>query len=148
VNLAKKLSGAGGRLLDAAEVDGLTKVLTMPPALVEIMKKAPLIGVQLSLSDDDDRSGMGAEIQWMDPGKMISEATEVYPGILAAKRGYIPVGMCLEGSGDSYFYRASDGAIVRIPHDGSTEEELDEESIEVVARSLEELVKKAEIESA
>jgi hypothetical protein len=146
MSLAKKLRGAGGRLLKDADVKRFAKKVAPPEKLVDIMKKEPLIGVKLSLSDEVDTSGLGVEMQWMDPDQMISEATEVYPGILAVKRGYFPVGMCLVGSGDSYFYRAADGAIVRIPHDACTEKTLDKSSIEVVSKSITALVENADIE--
>jgi hypothetical protein len=70
---------------------------------------------------------------------IVDEAVEAYPGILALPLGYIPVAKCLEGSGDPYFFRLNDGAIVRIPHQAAVGSELDEEQVEVVSDSVEEL---------
>lgn len=68
-----------------------------------------------------DPSGLGVEMKWMNPEQMLNEATNLYPGIVAIERGYFPIGPCLEGSGDPYFFQASDGAVVRIPHDAASE---------------------------
>jgi hypothetical protein len=60
-----------------------------------------------------DLSGLGAGIQWMSAEQMLDEGSQAYPRIVAVPRGYFPVGICLRGSGDPYFYRDTDGAIVQ-----------------------------------
>ena len=143
----KDMEELGGKALGAEDLNLLRKDFpALPRGLEEVLSKWPLVGLKFSLDDEADKSEMGAEIQWMTPEQMLSEARDVFPGIIAVKRGYIPVGMCLEGSGDSYFYRAKDGAIVRVPHDAGTEEELDEGQIEVVTKSVKDLIDKAEVE--
>ena len=107
------------------------------------MKDAPLIGVQLSIAPEDDLSGLGVELEWMAPDDVLAEATGAYPGIVAVARGLIPVGTCLEGSGDPYFLRVRDGAVVRVPHDAATETTLDETAIELVASSIDDLLDRA-----
>jgi hypothetical protein len=81
---------------------------------------------------------------------MIREAKDSYPGIAALPLGYVPIGNCGRGSGDPYFYRASDGAIVRIPHDATSfdhaDASLDESAVELVARSVEALVAAASLD--
>jgi hypothetical protein len=104
------------------------------------------MGVQISLDNESDRSQLGVEMQWMTPAEMVSEATEVYPGIVVVKRGYIPIGICLQGSGDPYFFRARDGAIVRVPHDAATQEDIDESRIELVVDSVLQLLELGAIE--
>ena len=133
-----KVIGLGGEALKEADADVLRALIPLlPEELVRIMKQWPLIGVRISLDDMADRSRLGVEMQWMSADEIRSEATETYPGIVAVPRGYTPIGMCLDGSGDPYFYRNADGAIVRIPHDASSEDSLDESRIEVVADSVE-----------
>jgi hypothetical protein len=136
-----------GKQLSALELEHLSKGLPqgLPTNLAKLLGNNPIIGVSLSLRNEDDESGLGAELQWMNADQMISEATETYPGITAAMRGYVPIGMCLEGSGDPYFWRVSDGAIVRIPHDAAKRNILDESRIELVAESAERLIELAEI---
>lgn len=137
----------GGKTVDPAELERLGKVLVVPPQLASLMANVPLVGVRFSLSDEADKSGLGVEMQWMSPDEILSEATEAYPGIVAAKLGYVPIGTCLEGTGDPYFYRPSDGAVVRIPHDAATESELDENRVETVAESVEQLLRLAQPEA-
>jgi hypothetical protein len=143
-NLDKVLS-RGGRKLSAEDIERLRRALPMPVALAEILERWPLAGLRLSLAEDVDRSGYGVELQWMDVDEMLSEATETYPGLVAVGRGYVPIGICLEGSGDPYCYRSRDGAIVRVPHDAATESDLDEDQVEVVADSIEQLLADGEI---
>ena len=58
-------------------------------------------------------------------------------------RGLIPIGTCLDGSGDPYFFLVRDGAVVRVPHDAATETSLDEAQIELVADSVDRLLELA-----
>src|SRR5687767_11332163 len=99
--------------------------LRLPPALAKLLTSTPLVGLNLVLDDEQDESGLGADLRWMTAEEMIDEAKNVYPGIAAVPLGFLPVGICLEGSGDPYFIRLKDGAVVRIPHDAVDEEELD-----------------------
>ena len=128
----ERLRNAGGKALDGAGRGLLVDRLDVPKALVELMTSNPLIGVVFSIPEERDPSGLGVSMQWLDPEQMLSEAIDVYPGIVAVARGYFPIGMCLAGSGDPYFFRRSDGAVVRVPHDAASETsgELNENAIE------------------
>jgi hypothetical protein len=131
-----------GRNLSQSEISRLKERLPcrLPAKLADLLANALIVGECLSVSEENDLSRLGAELQWMSPEQMISEATETYPGIVAIARGYVPIAMCLEGSGDPYFWRETDDAIVRIPHDAAAEDSLDEERIELVAQSVEQLL--------
>jgi hypothetical protein len=143
----RDLGDLGGRTVSDVELAMLERAfIDFPAPLAKIMTSVPLVGVELSLDEEADASGMGAEIQWMTPAEMVDEATNAYPGIEAVRMGLIPVGTCLEGTGDPYFYRTSDGAIVRVPHEAAAGGGLDEGRIELVARSVERLVEAADIE--
>jgi hypothetical protein len=146
VTALERLKEKGGKTLDTAGLEFLVRTLTVPPELIEIMIANPLIGVTFSVPEERDPSGLGVEMQWLDPAQMLSEAIDVYPGIVAVERGYFPIGMCLQGSGDPYFFRRADGAVVRIPHEAASETDhgLDESAIERVADSVEQLVSLAD----
>lgn len=88
--------------------------------LCELLMLQPLVGSAWSLPTDADESGLGAEVGWMSPEQMVSEAIDFYPGIAALRRGFVPVGTCLEGSGDPYFLEplaGEDPPLVRVVHD-------------------------------
>jgi len=108
----------------------------------------PLISLTLSVPEERDPFGLGVYMRWLNAEEMLSEAVDVYPGIVAIARGYFPIGMCLQGSGDPYFFRQSDGAVVRIPHEAASESPLglDEDAIKKVADSVEQLVSLADLE--
>ena len=144
----ERLAEKGGKTLDAPGLALLVRRLTVPHALVEIMIANPLIGLTLSVPEERDPSGLGVYMRWLTSEEMLSEATDVYPGIVAVARGYFPIGMCLQGSGDPYFFRQSDGAVVRIPHEAASEspQGLNESAIERVADSVEHLVSLADLE--
>lgn len=156
--LAKPMISSTGRKLDPfgghpLEMKGLMRLqsefgLALPSFLVSDLLLYPLTGLVFSLDDEQDESGLGAEFRWMSLDEMIDEATVVYPGISAIRQGFLPVGICLEGTGDPYFLRVKDGVLVRIPHDAVVNNELDVNRVEKVATSLKDLVEIAEITEA
>lgn len=120
----------------------------VPAWLLDLCTERNLAGSVFSLDDESDLSGMGVELKWMTVEQMIDEATNAYPGIAATKKGYLPFGICLEGSGDPYFLNIGKGhddtSVVRIPHGAVTEEEIDESRIEIVATNLVDFFGKSE----
>ncbi|HEY6560415.1 MAG TPA: hypothetical protein VI072_24190 [Polyangiaceae bacterium] len=141
-----RLAQARGRRLHPDAAARISAKLTPPKPWLDLLQNYPIVGIEVSLSEDDDESGMGAEMRIMDDTEVLSEAFETYPGLVAVPMGYVPFAICLEGSGDPYFIRSSDGAVVRIPHDAVDEDELDESSIELIARSLDNLFEKAALD--
>jgi hypothetical protein len=106
-----------------------------------------LPGSAFSLSEDKDQSSMGVELRWLDCKGIQEEAIKFYPGIAALKLHYLPVGSCLEGSGDPYFLLmdgSMDPELVRIPHDAIDEHDLNENCIELVCEHLSSFFNKAE----
>lgn len=118
-----------------------------PAWLLELCTERNLAGSAFSLDVENDLSEMGVELKWMTAGQMIDEATNIYPGIVAIKKKYLPFGICLEGTGDPYFLKIGKGhddtPVVRIPHDAVADEEIDESSIEIVASTLVEFFEKS-----
>ncbi|MDO6963381.1 hypothetical protein [Rhizobium alvei] len=120
---------------------------------VALLQSFPLCGVSFALSEDHDLSGFGAEVQMMNTTQMLSEAFDAYPGIVVTKLGYIPVGMCLLGSGDYYYLNAKAGdpsnpPLVRVPHDAMTSATTyAEEQIEVVCCSFTDFLGAATIDA-
>lgn len=146
MSFEERLASLPGRRLEHAAIAGVLGRLALPRRWAEILTSYPAAGARLTLAEEDDESGLGAEIQLMDDGQILSEAFDVYPGIVAVTFGYVPFGVCMEGSGDPYFLRTSDGAVVRIPHDATRNNSLDESQIERVAPSAEALIAKATVE--
>ena len=95
--------------------------------------------LKFSLSEKYDESELGVELEWMSIKSIFFEAKENYPGKIAIKKGFLPVGTCLEGSGDPYFLNCnlgSEGMLVRIPHDACNADDLKLNEIEVVSNTL------------
>lgn len=103
-----------------------------------------LLGKEIEVAEEADLSGLGADLKIMTWEQAKSESTECHPGIEAAKRGYFPVAMCLEGSGDYYYINAQreNGPLFRIYHDSVVGEELDESCVEIVLESYVQLLPK------
>ena len=106
------------------DVDLLTNKLgemILPSWFVKLITDFKLIGSDLFLSEQYDESEMGVMLKWKTPQDMIDELFEYYPGVAVVGMGYLPVGSCLEGSGDPYFVKltqkVSDAKFVRIRHD-------------------------------
>jgi hypothetical protein len=147
-------SKLNGRVISDTEAARLRKALPgalVPDWLIEILTSYPLTGVEFELSEEDDESELGAEVEWLAPKAIIEESTKLFPGIAAIKLGYLPIGECLTGSGDPYFLKMDGGddpPLVRIPHeagDGKSRN-LDESQIEQVARSLSKFLQQASID--
>jgi hypothetical protein len=121
------------------ELSSLTSAIPWTPIwLLDLMEKYPLASCSFSIEDTDDMSGLGVEMQWLSADGIIDEATNAYPGIAAARHQYIPIGVCLVGTGDPYFIRAEaqPSMVYRIPHSAVREDELNIDGIECVAPSL------------
>ncbi|WP_051188827.1 hypothetical protein [[Leptolyngbya] sp. PCC 7376] len=79
-----------------------------------------LTGKSATIPKSKDLSGLGAELQFFNENEAIEESEEFYPGIAVAPDGFIPVAICLIGSGDPYFINRNDGingALYRVYHD-------------------------------
>jgi hypothetical protein len=106
----------------------------------EFITKNRLIGTKIEISEDDDLSEIGADLEIMSLEECIEESTEFYPGIVAIKESYIPVASCLEGSGDCYYIKTSEGkggALYRIYHDEVEDEKLTNEAVDKVLNNYE-----------
>lgn len=143
--LQKIESSLNGSKITKSEAADLAKNLPpelLPMWLMEALQNYPLSGVCFSLDEDDDESGLGADLKWFAADQMIEEALSAYPGKVVLKLGYLPVALCLAGSGDPYFLKMADSnlddpVLVRIPHDLVAEDDSYPESeIEVVCNSL------------
>jgi hypothetical protein len=116
----------------------------MTPYWRTFVEQHHLVEREISVPDDRDVSGVGAEIEILDELGIQSEQTDLYPGIAVAKEGYIPVGGCSLGTGDPYFINTRDGEggpLYRIYHDEVVDEHYDANTaIVVVLRDYRELL--------
>lgn len=127
-----------GRELLEEEVDFIKEKFTdngYPKELLDLLRKFPIIGMGFSLSEKDDVSGYGVEMEWMNPLEQYEESFMLYPGMIAFKKGYLPIGKCMEGSGNPYFLDLNNkNWIVRIIHDCIDEDNLSGDCIEKVIK--------------
>jgi hypothetical protein len=72
----------------------------IPEYWKNFIAKNEMIGCDFEISEEKDLSDLGVDLRIMNIEQCISEATDCYPGIVAAKESYVPVAMCLAGSGD------------------------------------------------
>lgn len=143
-----KLLSLSGHRIDSAAANKLSQQLAVPEQWLSWMVSYPIADAEISLSEQDDLSGLGVEIMFMDDKDILVEAKECYPGLVSTNQGYIPFGACALGSGDPYFFRLADGAVVRIPHDSAVDLEtntLIDSAVELVAHSIHDLLDKATI---
>lgn len=102
-----------------------------------------LIGKELELSEEDDLSGLGAELKIMNEEQSKDEATNFYPGMIVINHGYIPVAMCMSGSGDYYYINKNEGkggALYRIYHDSVNDSGLNEDAVDKIIDNYEKLL--------
>lgn len=142
-----KITEVDARLLFESLPSGL-----VPSWLISVLQRFQLVGVCLSLTEDEDESELGVDLKWFGPSEIIEEALSVYPGKAVVGLGYLPVAACLTGSGDPYFLKMKnsnieDPPLVRIPHDlVSDDGTYPESEIEIVCESLSQFFSKAQID--
>ena len=146
--LSSRSNDLNGRALEKQDSENMIKTFEslLPKWFIDLLVDFPLTGCYCELSEDLDRSEIGVDMQWMTPSQIISEVTEAYPAKIAIALSYIPIGICMAGTGDYYFikFNAIDLPIVRIPHNAvkiihdSLQENyhLMEEKIELVCPKL------------
>jgi hypothetical protein len=150
------LKGIVDRLQGAKATDGDVRLLRSrlpnalsPDWLMDLLKGYKLAGVCFSLSGDHDRSGLGAELIWLTPEQIISEAFDAEPGRSVVSSKFLAIGSCALGSGDPYFLdlreASNDPPLVRIPHDYAGGTSYPIERVEVVVSRLSELFHSANL---
>ena len=104
-----------------------------------------LIGKLTDIPAEQDVSGLGAEICWFDEEEARSESEDLFPGIIVARDGFVPVGGCDIGTGDPYFIFEKDGhgaPLYRIFHRAVREDGYDrKEAVAVVLRDYRDITK-------
>ena len=147
MNPAEVLQGISdalhGTKATSSDIEFLTNSVPnnlMPNWLVSLLSKYKLAGTEFSLNPKDDQSGFGAEVIWLTPMQLVSEAYDSEPGTSVRPLGLLPIGACAIGSGDPYFLdlrvTSNDPPVVRVPHDYAGRGVYPLEKIELVASSL------------
>jgi len=112
----------------------------IPDWLAAMLRKNRLAGVCFALAAGDDVSGLGADLLWLTPAQIVSEAIECQPGLSVVSAGFIPIGGCAEGSGDPYFLDMQEGSndppLVRVPHDFAVVKPYPLDRVELVSETL------------
>jgi hypothetical protein len=99
-----------------------------PAQWQEFIERHGLDGASFEIPETVDVSGLGADLQLLTLAQAREEAEDCYAGLAVGADGYVPVGMCLLGSGDPYFIREGDGAggpLYRIYHDAVAWDDAD-----------------------
>jgi hypothetical protein len=141
------LKGMASRLQGTNATEGDVRLLRsrlphglIPDWLAKLLKGHGLAGVCFSLSGDHDCSGLGAELVWLTPAQIISEAFDAEPGRSVVSSKFLPIGSCATGSGDPYFLdlreASNDPPVVRIPHEHAGGNFYPLQRVEVVASCL------------
>lgn len=100
-----------------------------PDYWLAFVNKHRLVGKSARISEDDDLSSLGAEMQFLSEAQSIDEL-KCWPGQAVEKDGYVPVAWCSLGSGDYYYINSNDGPdgpLYRVYHDAVGPEGYDPE---------------------
>lgn len=121
----------------------------VPDWLMEALRRYRLAGTDFSLTEEQDLSGLGADVVWLTAKQMIGEARDLEPGFTIVRSGFLPFGGCRAGTGDPFFLDLRSGSndppVVRVPHDYAGGESFPLDAVELVARSLTNFLKTAEV---
>jgi len=138
-----------GTRASSDDIDALRKRLPAltPGWLVNILTEYKLAGTSFSLSEEQDKSGLGADLLWLTPQQMLSESCDCEPGMSVQSSGFLPIGACATGSGDYYYldlrHTSGDPPVVRVPHDYAGVQSYPLDKIEIVSFSLSEFFRNA-----
>ncbi len=103
-----------------------------------------LRGITIEIPEEIDLSELGTSCMLYDEKNILEEMNEFYPGLVVKDDNYIPIGCCLNGSGDPYFINSNDGAkgkLYRIYHDEFSADEYDKDSaIDTVLNNYEDML--------
>jgi hypothetical protein len=91
-----------------------------PHYWTEFVKSHELVDKSASLTEDEDMSGVGAEVEFLTEDQSNDELENCWPGIGVAKDGFVPIASCKIGTGDYYYINSNDGSngpLYRIYHD-------------------------------
>lgn len=120
----------------------------VPDWLVNLLSQFPLCGSEFELAEENDTSGLGASVGWLDLDGILSEARDCQPGLSVLKLRFLPFGSDLTGSGDPYFLdlrdNSEDPMVVRIPHSYAVESNYPLDKVEPVC-TLSKLIQASEV---
>ena len=150
IKLAQEfINKLNGEKASKENVDTLVKKLNemvLPDWFIKLITENKLIGSYLYLNEKNDNSDMGVSLKWKTTVDMVDELYEFYPGVAVIGMGYLPVGSCLEGSGDPYFVKltedVNEAKFVRIRHDLVEDDDTYlEDEMEIVAPNIQDFFK-------
>src|SRR6185312_13145470 len=95
-----KLAAASGLVLSEPEARRLREAFPgmQLEALIELLQRTRLAGASVTMTEAEDDSGFGVDMQWMTVDEVLDEAQNATPGIQAARLGLLPIGKCMMGS--------------------------------------------------
>jgi hypothetical protein len=102
-----------------------------PEAWRAFVSENHLVGVEVSIPEEDDLSGVGACVEILSEEAALHEARSLFPGRCVQADGFIPVGGCGTGTGDPYFinvHDGNDGPLYRIDHEAVGEDGYDRDA--------------------
>src|SRR5262245_56616592 len=121
IGIADQLHGATATGEDIRILTARLGAHLVPDWLARLLTGYKLAGAHFSLSANDDRSGLGADVIWLTPAQMVSESCECQPGLSMRALAFLSIGACAVGSGDFYYLDLRNGSddpsVVRVPHD-------------------------------
>jgi len=127
---------------------GLPAALT-PDWLTSILQEFRLAGASFSLSEELDKSGLGADMLWLRPKQIVEDSCGAEPGKSVQSSGFLLIGACAIGSGDYYYLdlrqASGDPPVVRVLHDYAVEQPYPLDKIESVSSSLSEFFRDARL---
>ena len=122
--------------------------MMLPQYWIHFLDSNKLRGKDCRFGTSIDQTGIGADLTIFTEAESIDEAENFYPGIAVSPDGYVPVAGCLDGSGDPYFIKVSDGpngALYRVYHDEVREDgSRTDDAIAVVLQNYELLLQHVE----
>lgn len=137
-----------GELLEPAERATLERATPLAEKVawwLDLLECYPIVRQEFVLPESHRGQGLEQQLYWLSGLSIWDECCSLYPGIAAAKDGYLPIGGCFGGSGNPYYIHVEEGpdpALYQIFHEGIEDrrdgrgEVLSDDAVGKVAPSL------------
>jgi len=116
----------------------------IPQYWLDFVQANQIVRRSFHLTEENDESGVGADLTILTREDSVDEATKYWPGIGVAPDGFVPVASCDVGSGNWFYINSNDGIngpLYCIYHDSVSERGYEpSDAIAVVLQNYEQLL--------
>ena len=117
----------------------------IPNYWYDFLEKNKIVGEIRVINKEHDLSGVGIKMKFLSLRGALTITLNRHPARFLANFGYVPIGLCMYGSGDNYYINKNDGKngrLYRIYYDGVNNKLINDGAIDRVFNNYESILLK------